>query len=67
MGFGVLRAPSGLTEACKSSNINSPTVIDYGVDYVFALNIAIGLAIPIAGLVACEFVLRRYAPRPRVE
>ena len=26
-----------------------------------ALNIVIGLAIPIAGLFACEFVLRRYA------
>jgi len=31
------------------------------------INIAIGLAIPIAGLFACEFVLRRYAPRPKVE
>ena len=30
-------------------------------------NIAIGLAIPIAGLQACEFVLRRYSPRRKVE
>ena len=26
-------------------------------------NIAIGLAIPIAGLFACEFVLRRFSPK----
>ena len=32
-----------------------------------ALNIAVGLAIPIAGLLVCEFVLRRYAPRRKVE
>ena len=30
-----------------------------------ALNIAIGLAIAVAGLVVCEFALRRYTPRPR--
>jgi len=32
-----------------------------------SLNIAIGLAIPIAGLLLCEFVLRRYAPRRKVD
>jgi len=32
-----------------------------------AFNIAIGLAIPIVGLLTCEFVLRRYAPRRKVE
>jgi len=30
-------------------------------------NMAIGLAISIAGLLTCEFVLRKYAPRPKVE
>jgi len=32
-----------------------------------ALNIVIGLAMPIASLFACEFVLGRYAPRRKVE
>jgi len=31
----------------------------------FALDIAICLAISIAGLLACEFVLRRYSPKPK--
>ena len=33
----------------------------------FALDIAIGLAIPIACLLSCEFMLRRFSPRRKVE
>ena len=32
-----------------------------------AFDIAIGLAIPIAGMFACEFMLRKHAPRRKVE
>ena len=41
---------------------DGPVLRYYEYNWMYlALNIAIGLAIPIAGLFACEFVLRRWA------
>ena len=66
-------ASGNLDDFSYSTGVGIPSGVQLTPDFNgwhwdrLTLNSGIGLAIAIAGLLACEFILRRYAPRPKVE